>query len=102
VGFDGAGDDKLPIFLHETTEENKGKELILGGFKSPPFIDAADTKVSPLHMIFDLKGAFVGKEYFKINHLLLAPFNLAWGHTLLGKSIVLKLTSKEFLLRCLE
>jgi len=57
--------------------------------------------VSPLHVIIDLKGVFVGKEYFRINHLLLPPFNLAQGRTLLGKNVVLKLTLKEFLPRCL-
>jgi len=53
-------------------------------------------------MIFNLKGVFVGKEYFKINHLLPPPFNLARGPTLLGRNVVSKPTLKEFLLRGLE
>jgi hypothetical protein len=65
-------------------------------------MDVKDAKVSPLHMIFDLKGFLVGKEYFRINHLLPPLFNLAQGPTLLGKNIVPKLVLKEFLLRCLE
>jgi hypothetical protein len=77
VGFNGAGDDPLPSVLHETAKEDKGKELTLRGFKSPPLVDAEDAKVSPLQVIFDLKGVLVGKEYFRINHLLLPPFNLA-------------------------
>jgi hypothetical protein len=36
MGFDGAGDDKLPRFFHETTEVDKGKELTLRGFRSLP------------------------------------------------------------------
>ncbi len=32
--------------------------------------------MNPLHMIFDLKGVIVGKDYFKINHLLPLLFNL--------------------------
>ncbi len=66
MGFDGVKNDKLPRFLHETAKEDKGKELILEGFKFLLLIDAKDTKVSPLHVMFDLKGVFVGKEYFKI------------------------------------
>ncbi len=100
--FDGAKDDGVHGILHETTEEDKGKELTLGGFKSPPHMDAKDTKLSPLHMIFNLKGFLVGKEYFKINHLLPPSFNLVQGSTLQGKSIVPMLVLKEFLLRCLE
>ncbi len=57
--------------------------------------------MSPLHVIIDLKGVFVGKEYFRINRFLLPPFNSAQGRTLLGKNVVLKLTLKEFLPRCL-
>jgi hypothetical protein len=53
-------------------------------------------------MIFDLKGVFVGKEYFRINHLLLSTFNLTWCCILFGKSVDLRLTLKEFLSRCLE
>jgi hypothetical protein len=40
------------------------------GFKSPPITDENDPKVSPLHIIFDLKNVLVGKQYFVINHLL--------------------------------
>jgi len=53
-------------------------------------------------VIFDLKGVLVGNEYFKINHLLPLPFNLARGRTLLGKNVVPRLALKEFLLRCLK
>ncbi len=65
-------------------------------------MDVEDAKVNPLHVIFNLKGALVGKEYFKINHLLHLPFNLVQGPILLGKNVVPKLALKEFLLRCLE
>jgi len=58
--------------------------------------------VNPLHVIFNLKGVLVGKDYFIINHLLPLPFNLTQDQTLLGKSIVPKLALKEFLFRCLE
>lgn len=58
--------------------------------------------VSPLQMNFDLKKVFVGKYYFRINHLMLLPFNLTEGRTLLGKSIVPRPTLKKFLMRCLE
>ncbi len=101
MGFNGAGDDTLPSVFHETAKENKGKELALRGFRSPPFVNAEDAKVSPLQVIFYLKGVLVGKEYFRINHLLLPPFNLAWGCTLLGMNVVPRLVLKEFLLRCL-
>jgi hypothetical protein len=50
--------------------------------------------VNILHVIFYLKGVLVGKEYFKINHLLPLAFNLAWGPTLLNKSIIPKPTLK--------
>jgi len=101
MGFDGARNDKLFKVLHEITEEDKGEKITLEGFKSF-LVYAKDTEVSPLHMIFDLKGFLVGNEYFKINHLLLLPFNLARGRTLLGKNIVPRLTLKEFLMRCLK
>ncbi len=52
-------------------------------------------------MIFNLKRVFVGKDYFRINHLMPLPFNLVQGPTLLGKNIVPRLVLKEFLLRCL-
>jgi hypothetical protein len=58
--------------------------------------------VNPLHMIFDLKGVLVGKDYFRISHLLPPSLNLARGRTLLSKNIVPMLTLKEFLLRCIE
>jgi len=102
AGFNGPEDDGVSGVLHETTKEDKGKELVLGGFKSFPPMDIKDAEVNPLHVIFDLKGVFVGKEYFRINHLLLPPFNLVWGPTLLGKNVVPRLALKEFLLRCLK
>lgn len=102
VGFDiGARNDKLLKVLHEIVEEDKGKKITLEGFKFL-LVDAKDIEVSPLHMIFDLKGVLVGNEYFKINHLLSLPFNLTRGRTLLGKNIVPRLALKEFLLRCLK
>jgi hypothetical protein len=101
VGFDGVKNDKLPRVFHEIIAEDKGKEFSLGGFKSPP-INVKRVEVNPLHVIFDLKGVFVGKEYFKINHLLPSSFNLARGHTLLGKKVVPRLSLKEFILMCLE
>ncbi len=100
--FDGAGDDTLPRVFHEIAKEDKGKKLVIGGFKSPPPIDVEDVKVNPLHMIFNLIGVLVGNKYFKINHLLPPSFNLARGHTLLGKSVVPRPTLKEFLLRSLK
>ncbi len=77
MGFNGAKDDTLLQVLHETIKEDKGKEFVFKGFKSPPPIDAKDTKVNPFHMIFYLKGVLVRKEYLKMNHLLPPPFNLA-------------------------
>jgi hypothetical protein len=53
-------------------------------------------------MIFNLKGVLVGKEYFRINHLLPPPFNLARGLTLLSKKVIPMPVPKEFLLRCLK
>ncbi len=100
--FDGAKDDGVLGVLHETIEKDKEKKLILGGFKSLPLVDAKDMDVSPLHVIFDLKGVLVRKEFFKINHLLLLPFNLVQGPILLGKSIIPRLALKEFLRRCLK
>jgi hypothetical protein len=102
MGFNGAKDDGVCGVLHEIVEEDKGKKFALGGFKSPPLVDAKDAKVSPLHMIFDSKGVLVGKEYFKINHFLPSLFNLVRGPTLLSKSVVPRPTLKEFLLRCLK
>jgi hypothetical protein len=77
VGFNGAGDDTLLGVLHEFAKEDKGKKFALKDFRSPHPVNAKDAEVSSLHMIFNLKGVFVGMEYFKINHLLLLPFNLA-------------------------
>ncbi len=92
----------LPSILHAIVEENKGKEFVFGGFKSSFLVDTKDVEVSPLHMIFNLKGVLVGKEYSRVNHFLPLPFNLAWGPTLVGKNVVPKLTLKQFLLRCFE
>jgi hypothetical protein len=89
--FDGAEDDALIGVLHEIAKEDKGKKFALGGFKSPLLVDVEDTKVNPLHMIFDLKGVLVGKEYFKVNHILPPSFNLIKGPTLLGKNVIPKL-----------
>jgi hypothetical protein len=75
--FNGVKVDILLGVFHEFTREDKGKEFTLGVFRSSPPVDAEDTEVSPLHMIFDLKGVLVGKDYFRINHLLPMPFNLA-------------------------
>ncbi len=102
AGFDGVEDDAFARILHGTAEEDKGKELAFGGSKSPPLVDVEDTKMSPLHVIFDFKGVLVGKEYFKVNHLLPLPFNLAQGLTLLSKSLVPRPILKEFLPRCLK
>jgi len=95
AGFDGARDDKLLRVFHEINEEDKGKKLTLKGFKSPLPIDVEDMEVNPLHVIFNLKGFLVGKEYFKINHLLPLSFNIVQGHTLLNKMIVPRPTLKE-------
>jgi hypothetical protein len=70
-------DDALRGIFHETAKENKGKEFAFGGFGSLLCVDTKHVEVSPLHMIFDLNGVIVGKEYFRINHLLLSSFNLA-------------------------
>jgi hypothetical protein len=102
AGFDGAKEDALPKVLHEIVEENKGNKLTLKGFRSLPFMEAKDANVSPLHVISDLKGVLVEKDYFKISHFLLPSFNLAQGPTLLDKRIVPKPTQKELFLRCLE
>ncbi len=81
MGFNGATNDKFLRVFHEIVEENTRKELALKGFRFPLPINTKDAKVSPLHVIFDLKGVLVGKEYFKINHFLPPPFHLAQGHT---------------------
>ncbi len=80
----------------------KGKNSFLEVFKSFPPMDIKDAEVNPLHVIFDLKRVFVGKEYFRISHLLLPPFDLVWGPILLGKNVVPRPALKEFLLRCLK
>ncbi len=100
VGFDGPDDGVHGVF-HETTKEDKGKKLAFGGFRSLPLVDIKNIKVSLLHVLFNLKGVFDGKEYFRINHLLLPPFNLALGPILLGKSIVCRPTLKELFFKCL-
>jgi hypothetical protein len=64
MGFNGAEDDTLLGVFHESTEQNKEKKFTLKVFKSFPPINVEDAKVNPSHLIFDLKGAFVGKEYF--------------------------------------
>ncbi len=51
-------------------------------------MDAEDVEVNPLDVIFDLKKVLVGKEYFRINHLLPLLFNLVQGPTLRSKSTV--------------
>jgi hypothetical protein len=102
VGFDGAGNERLLGIIHETIEEDKGPKLAFKCFRSLPLIDEEDVEVNPLHMIFDLIGVLIGRDYFKINHLLPPPFNFFWGCTLLGINVVPRLGLKEFLLRCLE
>ncbi len=52
--------------MHGSANKNKGKELIFGGFKSPLLVDAKDMKVNPLHVIFNLNGVLVGKEYLEL------------------------------------
>ncbi len=101
MGFDDAKDDTFLGVLLGTIEEDKQKDFAFRGFRSPPPMDVEDTKVNPLHVIFELKGVNVGKEYFRVNHFLPPPFNLAQGPTLLGKSVVTKLALKESL-KCLE
>ncbi len=77
MGFNGAGDEKLPKVLHEIAEEDKGPELTFKDFISLPAIDTKDVEVNPLYVIFDLKGVLVGIDYFRINHLLPSLFNIA-------------------------
>jgi hypothetical protein len=103
VGFNGAENDGVCGVLHETTKQDKGRELTFRGFKSPPPMDVEDVEVSPLHMIFNLKGVLVGKEYLRINELLSPLFNLAWGPTLLlDKNVVPRPFIKEFFLGVLS
>jgi len=87
AGFDGVKVYALPKVLHEFGEQDKGKELAFGVFKSPPLVNAKDVEVNPLHVIFDLKEVLVGKDCFKTNHLLPLAFNLAPGPTLMGKIV---------------
>ncbi len=101
MGFDGVEAETFFIVILESFEEDKGREFPFKIFKSP-FVDLEDAEVNPLHVIFNLKEVFVGKDYFRIHHLLPLPFNLTQDQTLLGKNIVPKLALKEFLLRCLE
>jgi hypothetical protein len=100
--FDGVGTNTLLRILHDYVEQDKGKELILGAFRSPPLVNVKDVKVSPLHVIFDLKRVLVGRDYFRINHFLPPLFSLVQGPTLLGKNIISMPTLKEFLLNCSE
>jgi hypothetical protein len=64
VVFNGARDDTFPRFFHEFVKEDKGKEFTFKGFKSILPINGEDVEVNPLHLIFNLKGVLVGKEYF--------------------------------------
>jgi hypothetical protein len=64
AGFDGVKAHIFPGFLHESAEQDKRKELTLKGFKYPSPLDIEDAEVNPLHVIFDLKGVLVGKDYF--------------------------------------
>ncbi len=100
--FHGVADEKISQVFLEFAKEDKGAKFAFGGFKFPPPVDAKDTEVSPLHVIFNLKGVLIGKDYFIINHLLSPLFNLVWGCTSLGKNIVPRSNLKEFLLRCLQ
>jgi hypothetical protein len=90
---------KFIEFSMKLSKKIRGPKLTLRGLRSPPPIDTKDTEVSPLHIIFDLDGVLIRKDYFEINHLLPPPFNLAQGRTLLGKSVILRPSLKEFLLR---
>jgi hypothetical protein len=66
-------------------------------------MDIEDVEVTPLHMILDLNGVLVGKEYFRINHLMSSPFNLVWGPILLqDKNVIPRPIIKELFLRCLQ
>jgi hypothetical protein len=52
VGFDGTRDDSFLRVFHEIAKEDKGKELILEGFRSPLPVNAKDVEVNLLHVIF--------------------------------------------------
>ncbi len=73
MGFNGAKDDAFLGILHGIVEEDKVKELVLGGIKSLLVVDAEDTKVNPLHMIFHLKKVLGGKEYFCVKSYEYVP-----------------------------
>jgi hypothetical protein len=64
--FNGAKDDTFPIVLHEIVKGDKGKKLALRGLRPLPPIDAKDVEVSPLHMIFDLKGSLLGRNILEL------------------------------------
>jgi hypothetical protein len=66
VGFNGAKDDGVHGVIHETIEQDKGKELTREGFKFPLHVVIEDSEVNPLHMIFNLNGVLVGKEYLEL------------------------------------
>ncbi len=74
--FHGVGNEKLPQVFLEFAKEDKGLKLAFRGFKFLPPIDVEDVEVNPLHVIFNLKGVLVGKDYFRINHMLPPLFNL--------------------------
>ncbi len=76
----GAKQDALPGVLHETIEEDKGKELAFGGFRSPPLVDAEDVEVRPLHTIFDLKGSLLGRSILEL--ITSCLFHLIWPEVL--------------------
>ncbi len=49
-----------------------------------------------MHVIFDLKGVLIGKEYFSINHLLFMPYSIGHFPTLLNKKVIPRLGLKKF------
>jgi hypothetical protein len=61
-GFHEVGDEKLPQVFLEFAKEDKGPKFIFEGFKFSPFVDAKDMDMSPLHVIFNLKGVLVEKD----------------------------------------
>jgi hypothetical protein len=81
-------DEKIPPVLHEIGKEDSGLEFALKGLRSLLFINAWDFEGSFLHVIFDLKGVIVGKEYISINHLLFMPYNIDHFPTLLNKRVI--------------
>jgi hypothetical protein len=74
-----------------TSEEDKGSndlQLVASkSFKSFYYNDARNPKVSFLDMIFDFKCVLVGKQYFKINNLLVLTFNQCHYH-ILNKMVI--------------